>query len=160
MRCTRREGVAEDRCEEPAETSLEAGSGAGEARAGPDTAEGRGKVWAGPEVRGPATMGGAMGELNMELDEERRLRDREMETRHPIKHARYSQQLSHQETRFGSGSCDKNKTFAQQENESESELWTPCSLLGQRQSGDEPRAAKFCIIQVQVSDGVMLSAGF
>ena len=62
--------MAEVRCEEPAETSLEAGSGAGEARAGPDTAEGRGKVWAGPEVRGPATMGGAMGELNMELDEE------------------------------------------------------------------------------------------
>ena len=70
MRCTRPEGVAEVRCEEPAETSLEAGSGAGEARAGPDTAEGRGKVWAGPEVRGPATMGGAMGELSMELDEE------------------------------------------------------------------------------------------
>ena len=64
--------MAEDRCEEPAETSLEAGSGAGEARAGPDTAEpGRGKVWgAGPEVRGPGTMGGAMGELNTELDEE------------------------------------------------------------------------------------------
>ena len=95
---------------------------------------------------------------NMELGEERRLRDREMETRHPIKHARYSQQLSHQETRFGSGSCDKNKIFAHQENESESELGTPCSLLGQRQSGDESRAAKFCIIQVQVSD-VMLSAG-
>ena len=42
---------------------------------------------------------------DLELGEERRLRAREMETRQPIKYAKYSQHLnSHHEARFGSGS--------------------------------------------------------
>ena len=40
---------------------------------------------------------------NIEMDEERRLRAREMEARQPIKNAKYSQHLnSHPETRLGS----------------------------------------------------------
>ena len=60
--------MAEAPCEEGVETSLEAGSGAGEDRAGRATAgRGRGREWAEPE---PGTMGGATEELSMEQDEE------------------------------------------------------------------------------------------